>query len=216
MGETKFPTYREDLTKTFLEELNYKMWVTKGARFNANKRLLARNDWSNKAIGFLTAYLIIFGLLSVYQVSKTPLIDPNIVAFGSTAVSILLLAFSQMEFAADYKSRAKSYHTCALKVSKLYNELRIIKTMTQQSEEDREVRAREISDKYQSILNKYDNHEAPDYNKFRLDKWEYFELSKWQRFTTSCVYYFQTLLLYHGLIVVPPVIMLVIYIHALH
>lgn len=33
----KKKTYLDYLDKTFLEELNYKIWSTKGARFHANK-----------------------------------------------------------------------------------------------------------------------------------------------------------------------------------
>ena len=57
--DNKFPKQLDHLNKTFLEELNYKMWVTKGARFNASKRLALRDNWSNKAMGFLSSYLII-------------------------------------------------------------------------------------------------------------------------------------------------------------
>jgi hypothetical protein len=32
-------TYKDYLDKTFLEELNYKIWSTKGSRFNASTRL---------------------------------------------------------------------------------------------------------------------------------------------------------------------------------
>ncbi len=108
-----FPTIKDHLNKTLLEELNYKIWSTRGARFNASKRLLAKDNLSNRAIAFLTAYLIIFGLLSVYQISNRQLFNEKIIAFGSTTVSILLLTFSQMDAAQDYKMRAHMYHDCA-------------------------------------------------------------------------------------------------------
>ena len=172
------------------------------------------NDWSNKAIGFLTAYLIIFGLLSVYQVSKTPVINPNLVAFGSTAISILLLAFSQMEFAQDYKMRAQYYLDCALKISKLYNKLRIAKTLNEKTMEEKESLGRDISDKYQSILNKYP--ESIDYEKFQAEQWTYYELNFTKRAYIYTSHYLRTLFLYHCLIVIPPIIMTIVYLSSLH
>ena len=47
MNEHK--NYKDYLDKTFLEELNYKIWTTKGSRFNANKRLLRVSKLSNLA-----------------------------------------------------------------------------------------------------------------------------------------------------------------------
>src|ERR1700744_5344546 len=123
----KFSATKDHLNKTLLEELNYKIWSTRGARFNASKRLLVKDNLSNRAIAFLTAYLIIFGLLSVYQISNKGLFSEKVIAFGSTAISILLLTFSQMEAAQDYKMRAHKYHECGLKISKQYLSLRSFK-----------------------------------------------------------------------------------------
>src|SRR5258706_12009614 len=99
MEENKWPNHKDHLNKTFLEELGHRLWNTKGIRFAASERLLTKNDLSNKAIGFLSAYLIIFGLLSVYQIAGSKILDANVIAFSSTTLSILLLVFTQMEAA---------------------------------------------------------------------------------------------------------------------
>lgn len=58
---------KEHLDKDFLEELKHKMLSTKGTRFAVDNRLklIARN--STLGISFLSAYLIIFGLVSLYN-----------------------------------------------------------------------------------------------------------------------------------------------------
>lgn len=212
--ENKFPKKLDHLNKTFLEELNYKMWVTKGARFNASKRLSLRDNWSNKAIGFLSAYLIIIGLLSVYQISQTPIISPNIIAFSSTAISILLLAFSQMEAAQDYKMRAHRHIECSLRISKLYNDLRIFKTMTNPTEEEKAKYAAELSNKYQDILDHYDNHNSVDFGLFQAKNVKYFELNQFHVFINNAIFYISTLFLYHALILSPLLIGIWLYINS--
>lgn len=212
--ENKFPKRLDHLNKTFLEELNYKMWVTKGARFNASKRLSLRDDWSNKAMGFLSAYLIIIGLLSVYQVSQTPIISPNIIAFSSTAISILVLAFSQMEAAQDYKMRAHRHIECSLKISKLYNDLRIFKTMSNPNDDEKAKYAVHLSNKYQDILDHYDNHNSVDFSLFQTKHSKYFELNKFKVFLNKARFYTSTLFLYHILIFSPLLIGLLVYINS--
>ena len=206
----KFPKSKDHLNKTFLEELGYKFWSTKAIRFKASKRLLTHSDLSNKAIGFLSAYLIIFGLLSVYKVSGDLIISDNLIAFGSTTLSILLLAFSQMEAAQDYKIRANSFLECAIKVSALYDELRIFKTLEKGSEENKIRFCKALSKEYQEILIQYPNHDDIDYKIFLTDDKEYHGLSDWQAIFIKLTYYRQVKVVYHLLIFAPPLIFLLV------
>ncbi|MBL7719980.1 MAG: SLATT domain-containing protein [Flavipsychrobacter sp.] len=203
MSENKFPSHQDHLNKTFLEELSYKIWVTKGSRFYASKRHLTKNDLSNKANGFLSAYLIIFGLFSVYQISKDSIINENFIAFGSTAISILLLAFSQMEAAQDYKMKAHFFHDCALKLSKIYNEIRIFKTLKNTSEDEREKYAAHMSKRYQAILDHYTNHDDIDFKRFKAEQKAYYQLKKSKVLWIHVNYYWHTKILYHFLIIAP-------------
>jgi hypothetical protein len=47
-NEKKWPSHKDHLNKTFLEELGYKLWNTKGIRFGAAHRLLIRKTLPNK------------------------------------------------------------------------------------------------------------------------------------------------------------------------
>ncbi len=207
MSEKKqFPTIKDHLNKTLLEELNYKIWSTRGARFNASKRLLAKDNLSNRAIAFLTAYLIIFGLLSVYQISNTQIFNEKIIAFGSTTVSILLLTFSQMEAAQDYKMRAHKYHDCALRISELYIKLRSFKTLETHTELEKKDFSDKLGSKYQKVLENYTNHETIDYKMFMVQNNDYFRMNNFKVAVIYGQYYWQTKFLYHLLIVIPPVL----------
>jgi len=212
MSDNKFEKHKDHLNKTFLEDLALKVWSTKGARFKANKRLLVMADLSNKSMGFLSAYLIIFGLLSVYQGSSTGLIDTNLLAFGSTAISILLLAFSQMEAAQDYKVKAHFFHDCALALSPIHNEVRIFQTLQNSTHEEIISFCKKISTQYQNVLDQYPNHDDIDFKTFRLKhrKEYYTNINFKDVIITELQYYVRAKLAYHLLIAIPPIIIVVL------
>ncbi len=200
---------RDYLNKTFLEELNYKIWSTKGSRFNANKRLLNIADLSNLCTSMLSVYLIAVGLLSVYNIYTPISIDENLIAYSITCLSILLLVFGQIENAKDFSTKSKQFHNCGLELSSLYNDVRIFKTLTDSPTlKDKKKFAEKISGKYERILERHENHEPIDHNMFKVSNAEYFDLSTWQVISTKTDYYLKTGLIYHILIVFPPVIII--------
>jgi len=199
--------YKDYLDKTFLEELNYKIWTTKGSRFNANKRLKLISKTSNLTNSMLTVYLIAIGLLSVYNIYNDKLIESNLIAYLVTCLSILLLVFSQTENSKDYSKKANDFHSCGIALAKLYNNLRVFKTLkSEPTSEEKESFAKEISDKYESILEKFDNHEHIDYSLFKTRNSKYFELSLFDVLWIRIYHYFRTQLFYHIMILVPPIL----------
>lgn len=115
------------LGKGFLEELNYKMWSTKGSRFNCDKRLRTKGNASNVSLAIISAYLIIASLITVFNLAIG--VNQEVLNFTITGLSILVLVFTQFENAQKYDLVAKSHHDSGLKISELYNELRIFKTL---------------------------------------------------------------------------------------
>lgn len=204
-------SHKDYLEKTFLEELNYKIWTTKGSRFNANKRLLLISKLSNLSNSILSVYLIAIGLLSVYNIYNGQSSNENLIAYSITCLSIILLVFGQIENAKDYGVKAKEYHNCGLELSKLYNELRIFKTLnSNNSIEEIKMFTLKISDDYQRILERHENHEPIDNDLFKSKSAKYFELKKWDVFKIKVDYYFKTSFSYHLIILLPPVIILAI------
>lgn len=205
----KFPKHLDHLNKTFVEELSYKLWVTKGARFKAHKRLMERNSLSTSAVAYLTAYLIIFGLIGVYQSVENPFIGLRYIGFGSMAGSILVLIFAQLESARNYRLEAHLYHTCALEISELYNEVRIRKTLeiTGDVITDQEF-CESIEKRYTDLLKKYPNHSDIDFKLFRVEKkGDYFkDISTFQVVIWKVEYVIQNKLIYYLLIILPPLI----------
>ena len=66
-NKNKIPPYLKN--NSFEEELNYKLWSTKGARFSASHRNHTLNKLSSKSIGYLSAYLIIIGVVNLYDIN---------------------------------------------------------------------------------------------------------------------------------------------------
>jgi hypothetical protein len=206
-------THKDYLTKTFLEELNYKIWSTKGSRFNASSRLIKTSRLSNLSISMLSIYLTAVGLLSVYNLSFNT-INENLIAYSITCLSILTLVFGQIENAKDFTMKAKEFHNCGLELSNIYNELRIYKTLTEnQTLQGKEKFAKEISNAYQRVLEKHENHQQIDNDRFRSKTAKYHELSIFSVLKIKFIYYIRTAFIYHLLIVLPPVIIITFLMH---
>jgi|GEM_PF-488605 len=174
-NKKKIPPYLKD--NDFLIELNYKLWVTKGARFKASERCEELDRRSARLVGWLSAYMIMFSVLPLCGLEKYTL-DSHASTFISIALSIMILVFSQLEYAKNYTAKAKEYHDCALDISKLYDELRYLKSsMSEENKTELFDKARKLSERYEEILQRCDNHIPIDYEMFRKEKPEYFNLN---------------------------------------
>lgn len=203
-------TYKDYLDKTFLEELNYKLWSTKGIRFGASTRLTQTANLSNLSINLLSVYLTAVGLLGVYNLHFNQL-NEDLIAYSITSLSILALVFGQIENAKDFSVKSKEFHDCGLELSEVYNELRIYKTLTEnQTIKDKEIFAKKISDQYQNILERYENHLTIDNELFKTKTAKYHLLSNYDVFKIKIEYYFRTKFAYHFLIVFPPIIIIIL------
>jgi len=205
-------TYLDYLDKTFLEELNYKIWSTKGARFHAHARLVWQSKLSGLCNSLISVYLTAVGLLSVYNIYNDKWLSENVTAYSVTCLSILALIFSQIENAKDFNVKAKEFHACGLELSQLYNELRIFKTLRPDpTMEIKEAFAGEISKRYQQILEKYDNHAPIDNDRFRSKTARYHKLDTFDVFRTWIYYKVITFFVYYFLIVVPPIVIILFF-----
>lgn len=203
-----FTGSKEYLEKSFLEELSYKIWSTKGARFQADKRLKKKSKLSMISLAVLSAYLIIASLISVYNISNGN--NENLINYSITALSILLLVVSMFENSQDYKLRANNYHNCGLELGILYSKLRIFKTLRKEPS-DFEIYnfCQEMTEKYQSVLNKYDNHDPIDYDKFKtLNPNHFEELSEGNIKKIKKKYNWEICGWYSIMIILPPIIMI--------
>ncbi|PJJ08237.1 hypothetical protein CLU83_1488 [Flavobacterium sp. 1] len=202
---------KEHLDKPFLDELKHKVWSTKGARFNADSRNRTISKYSNLGLSFLSAYLIVFGFLSVYNLYNLKVYNPNLIAFTITTLSIFLLIFSIFENSQNYLVKAKSFHDCALDLADIYNEIQTYKSYeVNATEKERMEFSTQLQIKYQNVLRKYENHERIDNKKFRLDYPDYYPNTKFNTIIVKLQYFFQTKFIYILLMVMPAIMLVMI------
>lgn len=198
------------LLKEFETELNYKLWSTKGARFAASHRTETLQRLSGQCVGYLSAYLIVVGLVNVYglQFWLIRLTDAQ-VNFASVSLSVMILLFSQLESAENFVLKSHRYHDCALDISELYNRLRYTKTYDNQNP-DKKLILQNISNDYDEILKRYENHKPIDYECFQLNKAGYFKLGTLKELWIDAKYYWKVYLKYHLLMYGPLALFIVI------
>lgn len=191
------------------QELNFKVWVTKGARFCADKRLQREGGLSQIALNFLSAYLIIVGLFPLYLKSFSHEASQVYISLATTSISIVLLVFGLIESSKQHALKAHMFHECALKISRIYNRLRRAKRLADGP--DKEEAFDKITEEYNEILEVYENHETIDYDVFKLQKTEYFELTKLDIVFIKFRYYFQVQFIYHVIILLPPLLVAILF-----
>jgi hypothetical protein len=156
-------TYSEEELDATVKKLLDKIWATKGARFNAHRRLLGKNSASQFALAVLSIYAIaasVSGL--VLPPAKYPKLLPAMNA-GTIVASVFILVQGLLESAKDYRLRAHQMLRCGEKLSELYNIIsahRSIKDLSKNSYID-------SVHKYSQILADYsENHADIDYHLF--------------------------------------------------
>jgi hypothetical protein len=190
------------------EELYHVFMSTKGARFNSHRRLLSKSNLSNLTVSLLTAYVIIINLLGLVRINGTTPLNTDFVSLLTTALSILILVFSQIEASYEYKLKAEKYHDCAKEIGELYYELRDIQHKTAEAK-DKEEKFSDLRKRYSEIISRYDNHSNIDYFRFMLQRPTDFNLTTLTKIKFYINEYVATKLIYHVLIVLPVIIFFV-------
>lgn len=203
------------LSKSFLEELNFKMWSTKGARFNCDKRLRTKGKASNVGLAIISAYLIIASLITVFNLKLG--VSQELLNFTITGLSILVLVFTQFENAQNYELEAKTHHDSGLKISELYNKLRIFKTLQKDPSDDEILDfANSITDKYENVLSTSGNHSSIDYNLFLVKNIEWLKKNEPDKIKSLnenkiwLLYYWNVYGWYILLIILPPLLFIIL------
>jgi hypothetical protein len=163
------------LTKNSWEhELNYKLWITKGARFAAARRCEDLDSCGLWATTILSAYLIIVGLIPYIPHPMFKGVSPELLGFGTTALSIILMAVTLLISIRQYPIQAKEFHECSLKIGILYDRLRQAKEIADEAEKRAQIAA--VTRDYEEILPNYLNHRPIDRDMFQTQKPDYFKL----------------------------------------
>jgi hypothetical protein len=198
LQKSDLPPY---LTKNSWEhELNYKLWITKGARFAAARRCEDMDSAGLWATTILSAYLIIVGLIPYIPHPMFKGVSPELLGFGTTALSIILMAVTLLISIRQYPLQAKAFHECSLRIGVLYDRLRQAKEIEDVDQKRAQITA--VTREYEEMLPNYPNHQPIDHDLFQTQKPYYFKLGWWQVRWRKVRYYCRTRALLDLVIVV--------------
>lgn len=163
--------YQSPPTPTeYAQSLSTRIWTTRGARFEAQRRLEAMDNWSTFTIVLLSVFIAGIGYWSTADGLDH---DPHrrlLLGFASGILSIFVLAVSLLENAKKYQLKAHQLHENAVQLEKIEAEVMALLASSTPSPTLSDA-AQELFLKYITELDSCPvNHDAIDYDTFRASK----------------------------------------------
>ena len=141
------------------DDLLQRMWVTRGARYNAYRRLKKKHDLSIATIAFLSSYALIINSIKFVNFVQLKPHQDNYISFFTMVISVFILVLSLIDSSKDYKMNADKLYISAMEIENLYNELKKVRNSAL-SERTLERSVNTVSNAYSRILRLYQvNHE---------------------------------------------------------
>ena len=145
------------------DHLLSKMWKTKGSRFNAHARLIARHWASVLATSLLSMYLVALSLCQLTFANALTANENKILSIGGVVVAIFLIIITLVETARNYLGDAEKMHQSALAISELYNRFQALTVVEANSQRLR------FNDEYSEALKSNPvDHKDIDYKRFMI------------------------------------------------
>jgi hypothetical protein len=158
------------------QELQTKIWKTKGSRFNAYRRLMRRHRLSYRATSLMSVYVIFLALIPSVLPDDFLKIDATLISVVTAFTAVAILVISLLEYAKSYELHADRLHQNAMQLSRLYDQLgAIIDRGLDEKRLGEEIDG--INKSYHEMLNTVsENHEPGDYDLFKSQNRTHFEL----------------------------------------
>lgn len=154
-----------------LENLKHKMFMTKSARFNADKRLHLEHKLTHISLALISTYLIALSVAPRFSVELLP--DGANYDFWSLIASVAVLAISSLQIGNDKTQEAFFLHENAMKIDRALGKLSAFGKNISLDE------LKELNDEYSAIKEECEfNHCKIDV--FWCEVWNTW-LTPWQR-----------------------------------
>lgn len=196
---------------SYLEKLDDLVWRTRGARFNAMRRLRSRRSWSLWSAATASVYLMLL--------NGVPLVDPNWphpgvgkwLSLASIGLSVAILVMTLLEAGQDYGKRAEDLHRCGRELSRLRRKIKHL--LGTRPTVGLEETLGEIETDYSNILEKYGNHEPVDDDRFMASyPGDFPKLNGLARWWACQRYRMASFGLYLLIILAPPLVLVLAYV----
>ncbi|MEM8613042.1 MAG: SLATT domain-containing protein [Cyanobacteria bacterium P01_H01_bin.105] len=168
--------------REYCENLSRRMWITRGARFNASRRLTKKHHWSLASISILSVYGISIPIIqSLIDFSKCSEVN-QVYSAIATVLSVFILVISLLEGGKNFQLRADSLHINAVEISRLCRELEFLLSQNISGESLVE-KSKEISDEYEKLISDCPyNHEVRDFDLFKFQNYKDFNVNVFESY----------------------------------
>jgi len=189
---------------SFGSRLAKQVWITKGARFNAHRRLIRQNEWSLRVIGCLSVYLTIVSIVIVvpaFNVSPAMGAELTVVLAG---LSLTLLVFSLLESNQNYLVKADHLHRCGMALGHVLHRISAILETEESGNTDV---LNKLAEEYDAVLHDCgENHEPIDYDLLRAVNYSEFGISCYWAMVTRNWIWVRLYGIYFLVIAAPPIL----------
>jgi hypothetical protein len=152
--------------------LNNRIWRTKGARFNAYRRLEKKNSALTFITSFSSIHLLAIAILQLSSLVPLSADQSKLLNFISITISIIILAYSLFEGGKEHGLKSERHHLCGIELDRCYSRLQHI-TDGSTSE------LIKLANEYNDVTEKYLlNHDSVDDEFFQLQNPNDFENMK--------------------------------------
>jgi hypothetical protein len=176
------------------------MWKTKGARFNACRRLKQTYKISNLAISLFSSFVILISLIALLPSSFGLNLNVTNISLLSLLMSMFILLLSLLENGKQYEIKSERLFNNANEITRIYDKFRFIL----------EVKREKSGAKIESLISEYhfaldkcqENHEPVDYEMFEMEHPEVYRLTWIKKIEIRLSYLKQVYGLYISLMLV--------------
>ncbi len=155
-----------------VEKLLHSLKSTSASRFNAAKRLAAKDRALTRVTAFTSAYLIILTALPYFM--KLPQEVTNNLSLLTVVFSIIVLVSSLLQYSSGDVVSAEQHHRAGLEMSEIARELAIKLPVIQETE------LQTMTGRYNATLQKYSiNHDDVDFARYQMENPEKYLWLTW-------------------------------------
>jgi len=160
------------VTNIAAEKLLHGLKSTSASRFNAAKRLTAKDRALTRLTAFTSAYLIILTALPYFMKSPQEVTDN--LSLLTVVFSIIVLVSSLLQYSSGDVVSAEQHHRAGLEISEIARELAIKLPVIQ----DAELLA--LASRYNATLQKYSiNHDDVDFLRYQMENQDKYPWLTW-------------------------------------
>ncbi len=149
-----------DTTKK--NSLNNRIWRTKGARFNAYRRLEKKDSALTFITSFSSVHLLAIAILQLSNLVTLSDEQSKLLNFISITISIIILAYSLFEGGKEHGLKSERHHLYGIELDRCYSKLQHI-------DESNTKELINLAEDYNDVTEKYLlNHDTVDDEFFKL------------------------------------------------